>query len=172
MNKKNQSIERVKALLQSRPCINNNYTRLHKVFSEKKTALFGLLTGTGGRLELFQLLGPDQIVEKLPEEIQPDREAQADDEEHDTLRQVQNVQHRIDPDSAVVADDVQPRQVARHEDAQSGQAGLARWILPEAGADLQDHEDHDVGVHHMVQPTVDKNRRILIRILLKTKKSY
>lgn len=103
---------------------------------QKRPALFGLLTGTGARLQLFQLLGPDQVVEELPEQVQPNGEAQADGEEHDTLRQVQHVQHRVDPDSAVMPDDVQPRQVARHEDTQPGEAGLARWILPEAGADL------------------------------------
>lgn len=131
--------------------------------------LFGLLTGALGGLELLQFFGPDEVVEELPKQVQPHGESQANHEENDALGQVQHVQHRIHPDAAKVTDHVQPPQIARHKDAQPGEAGLARRILPEAGANLQDHKDHNVRVHHMVQPTVERKRKKFIKFKLHKK---
>lgn len=133
--------------------------------------LFGLLTGALGGLELLQFFGPDEVVEELPKQVQPHGESQANHKENDALGQVQHVQHRIHPDAAKVTDHVQPPQIAGHKDAEPGEAGLARRILPEAGANLQDHKDHNVRVHHMVQPTVERKRKKLIKFKPHTKKA-
>lgn len=119
---------------------------------------------------MLQFFGPDEVVEELSKQVQPHGESQANHEENDALGQVQHVQHRIHPDTAKVTDHVQPPQIAGHKDAEPGEAGLARRILPEAGANLQDHKDHNVRVHHMVQPTVERKRKKLIKFKPHTKK--
>lgn len=53
--------------------------------------------------------------------------------------------------------DVQPAEIGRHEDTEPGKTGTTRRILPEAGANLQHHEDDDIGVHDVVQPAGKKN---------------
>lgn len=60
-------------------------------------------------------------------------------------------------------DDMQPRQVAGHEDGQRCEAQFSRRILTERCEHFQQNENHDVGVHDVVQPAA--REKIWIKML-------
>lgn len=101
---------------------------------------------------LFDLLHPHLLVGELAEDVKPDGEHEAQQEEDDSLRQVENIQDRVHPNVRLVLNHVNPAEVRGHEDPQAGKSGLPRRVVAEWCEQLHDDEDHNVRVHDVVQP--------------------
>lgn len=51
-------------------------------------------------------------------------------------------------------DDMQPNQIGQHENRQANNAFETGWISSEGDEHLQYNENHNVGVHNVIQPAV------------------
>lgn len=111
----------------------------------------------GARLQLGQLLVPHQLVERLAHKVQHLRDQQRSGKEHDAQRQIEHLQNGIHPGARIRLNNVNPHQIGGAEKGQRNYADASRGISTECGEQLDDNEDHDVGVHDVVHPTVEKN---------------
>lgn len=118
-----------------------------------------LLMFLSARFQLFQFRGPDFVVEILAEEIEAQSKNQNHNEEYDALREVEDIEHRIDPLARYVFDDVNPDEISGHEQGQTSQTGFTRWILPERGDHFQKDENNNIRVHHMIQPATQNEMK-------------
>ena len=107
----------------------------------------------------LQFLCPHNVAEKLSGQVEHRGGRNHDNKENDAQGSWKDVQHRIDPDSRDVFDNVQPHQVTSHEDRESRDSCLATGILTERREQLQEDKDHNVCVQDVVQPAT-KERHI------------
>ena len=105
-----------------------------------------------GLLQLLQFKGPYFVVQKLSDEIQTQTKHQIDEEEDDSLAEIEHLENGIHPKAGHVSNDVNPHQVGYHEDGQSEKALLAGRILPEGNEQFQYNEHDDIRVHDVIQP--------------------
>lgn len=80
---------------------------------------------------MFDFLHPHLLVDKLSKDIKPHREHQAQQEKDDSLRQVEDVENRINPDISFVFDNVYPAEISGHEDCKSGKTHFAARVVTE-----------------------------------------
>lgn len=66
-------------------------------------------------LQHLQLLSPDDIGEEFTGQVEDRGGRNHHHKEHNSQRSGQNVQHGIDPEARDVLDDMQPDQIAGHE---------------------------------------------------------
>lgn len=101
----------------------------------------------------LQLLRPHDVAQELSRQIEHRSGRHNDDKEDESQGKGQHIQHGIDPNARHMFDDVQPDEVAGHEEGQTSDARLATRVLAEGREQFQQDKDDNVRVQDMVQPT-------------------
>lgn len=103
-------------------------------------------------LLLLDLSYPNFLVGEFTKHVQSKRKHKTQQEKDDSLWQVEDIEHGIDPNVGFELNDMNPAEISGHEDRESSDTGFAWRVFSEWREQLHNDEDHDVGVHNVIKP--------------------